>query len=63
MVKVYRETRQGTLDSQTASRLVFMLTAIAKLIEGGDFEKRLDDIEQRLVTADTHDTGNQTRAH
>ena len=48
MVRVYKETRQGTLDSQIASRFVFMLTAIARLIESSDIERRLEVVEKQL---------------
>jgi hypothetical protein len=48
MVRVYKAARQGQLESQEGSRLVFMLTAIARLIESSDIEQRLEGVEQQL---------------
>ena len=52
MVRIYREARQGNLESQEATRLVFILQSIARLIEGGDFEERLGEIERKLAAND-----------
>ena len=41
--RVYRDMESGARDSQDGSRLVYVLTQIAKLLE-------LTEIEQRLVT-------------
>jgi hypothetical protein len=49
MAKVYRAARQGTIETQDASRFVFMLTAIARLIESSDIEKRLETVEQQFA--------------
>jgi hypothetical protein len=48
MVKVYKAARQGTLETQEGSRLVFMLTAIGRLIESSDFERRIEAVEKQL---------------
>jgi len=53
MVKVYREARQGQLDRQDASRLVFMLTAIGRLIESSDLEQRLEKVEAQIESVST----------
>jgi hypothetical protein len=45
MGKVYREMRKGTLDSQTGSRLVYVLGEIRKLIELADLEQRIELLE------------------
>jgi hypothetical protein len=63
MTKLYKEARHGKLETQEATRLVFILQNIARLIEGGDFEKRLDDMENRLVTPEHHDAGSTTATH
>ena len=52
MTRLYREARIGTLESQEATRLVFILQGIARLIEGSDHESRLDEIEKRLTAND-----------
>ena len=46
MGKVYREMRSGDLDSQTGSRLVYVLGEIRKLIELADLEKRIEQLER-----------------
>jgi hypothetical protein len=48
MVRVYREARQGQLDMPDASRLVFMLTAIGRLIESSELEQRLEKVEAQM---------------
>ncbi|MGZ8915193.1 MAG: hypothetical protein ACXW1Z_19055 [Methylobacter sp.] len=45
MSKTYRETRGGQIDPQTGSKLVWMLQAIGKVIEGHDLEKRIEILE------------------
>ena len=46
MARVYRDARSGTTDTQDASRLVYMLTSIAKMIEIGQLEQRLTILEE-----------------
>ena len=46
MAKVYRATRKGDLESVEGSRLVSMLTQIRTAIEGGEYERRLEALEQ-----------------
>ena len=45
MAKVYRDARTGKADTSDASRLVYMLTSIAKMIELGQLEQRLCILE------------------
>lgn len=47
MAKVYRDARTGQTDTAVASRLVYMLTAIAKMIELGELENRLSALERK----------------
>ena len=49
MAAVYREARDGTLDISNAGRLAYVLTGIGKLIEIEQVEKRLDDLERKLL--------------
>jgi hypothetical protein len=64
MTRVYREARTGKLETPEATRLAFILQSIARLIEGGDFEKRLNDMEQRLATPESHnESGSTTTSH
>lgn len=45
MCRVYKDARRGATDTSDASRLVYMLTSIAKMIELGQFEQRLSILE------------------
>ena len=46
MARVYRDARTGMTDTANASRLVYMLTSIAKMIEIGQLEQRLTILEE-----------------
>lgn len=46
MAKVYREAKRGKLDSWDASRFVYILGAISKLIEIGQLEQRIAALEK-----------------
>ncbi len=45
MARVYREAKTAKLDMADASRLVYMLTSIAKMIEIGQLEQRITELE------------------
>lgn len=45
MAKVYRDAKTARTETADASRLVYMLTSIAKLIEIGQLEQRLIALE------------------
>ncbi len=45
MARVYREAQTAKLDMADASRLVYMLTSIAKMIELGQLEQRITQLE------------------
>ena len=47
MAKVYRESRSEVIDSVTGTKLVWMLQAVQKAIEGSDLEKRIEILEQK----------------
>ncbi|MCX7182630.1 MAG: hypothetical protein NTY92_01540 [Nitrosospira sp.] len=46
MARVYREARTGVSDTANASRLVYMLISIAKMIEIGQLEQRITILEE-----------------
>lgn len=46
MGKVYRDTRAGKIDSQDGTRLVYILTQIAKLHEAEELERRVQQLEK-----------------
>lgn len=48
MARVYREMRGGIIESQQGTRLVYVLTAIGKLIELHDIEQRIQDLEGKM---------------
>ena len=45
--RVYRDMESGKRDSQDGSRLVYVLTQIAKVLELTEIERRLDLLENR----------------
>lgn len=45
MAKVYRDAKTGITETADASRLVYILSSIAKLIETGQLEQRLTALE------------------
>ncbi|MCC8995966.1 MAG: hypothetical protein LM517_02660 [Nitrosomonas sp.] len=47
MARVYRDARTLRIDSQDASRFVYMLTQIAKMHEINDLVKRLEALENK----------------
>ena len=47
MAKIYREARSGVVDVQDGTKLVWMLQAVAKVIEGSDLEKRIEILESK----------------
>ncbi len=47
MSRVYRDMESGRRDSQDGSRLVYVLTQIAKVLELTEIERRLTAIEDR----------------
>jgi hypothetical protein len=47
MARIYLEMKSGKRDSQEGSRLVYVLTQIAKVLELTEIERRLVTLEQR----------------
>jgi hypothetical protein len=47
MSRVYREMESGKRDSREGSRLVYVLTAIGKVLELTEIERRLTALEDR----------------
>jgi hypothetical protein len=45
MAKIYREARSGLIDNQDATKQVWMLAAIGKVIVDYDIEKRIEALE------------------
>ncbi|MCG7493293.1 hypothetical protein [Thalassobius sp. Cn5-15] len=45
MSKLYREARAGKIDIADASKLANILMLIGRMIEGSDFERRLEALE------------------
>jgi hypothetical protein len=48
LARVYKDARQGTIETADASRLAFILVSLGKLIEQSDLEARMADIEKAL---------------
>lgn len=49
MASVYREARGGRMDTSEAGRLAYILSSIGKLIEATEIEKRLEQLERKLL--------------
>ncbi|NLD54926.1 MAG: hypothetical protein GX652_09735 [Burkholderiaceae bacterium] len=49
MAAVYTDARTGRLDPTAASKLTYMLTSIAKVMETSDFEARIAALEAGRV--------------
>lgn len=47
MARVYRDARTARIDTSEASRFVYILSQIGKLIELSDIEKRLELLERK----------------
>ena len=47
MARIYREMESGKRDSQDGSRLVYVLTQVAKVLEFTEVERRLTLLEAR----------------
>lgn len=47
MAKVYREARSGLVTSSDATKLVWVLQAVGKVIEGSDLEQRIEALEKQ----------------
>jgi hypothetical protein len=50
MSRIYLEMKAGRRDSQEGSRLVYVLTQIAKVLELTEIEQRLNILEARADT-------------
>lgn len=48
MARVYRDMRQGRIESQEGTRLAYVLTALNKAIETGILESRMESLERTL---------------
>jgi hypothetical protein len=46
MARVYREMRAGSIEPATGTKLVYVLSAMGKLIELHDIEKRIEALEE-----------------
>lgn len=46
MGKVYRDMRQGRIESQDGTRLVYVLSQMAKVHEIAVLEKRVEQLER-----------------
>ena len=47
MARVYREMRDSTIETADGTKLVYVLSAIGKLIELHDIEKRIAALEEK----------------
>ena len=47
MSRIYREARSSLIDVSDASKLVYILGTVGKVIEGSELEKRIAALEDR----------------
>jgi len=47
MGRVYRECRSGLVETSDASRLTYIISSIAKVIESSDLEARIQKLEEQ----------------
>lgn len=45
--KVYREARSGMVEVQDATKLTWILQALSKIVESGDLERRVEQLENK----------------
>jgi hypothetical protein len=45
VARIYREARSGLLDTQDATKLVWCLQALGKIIEVSELERRIEALE------------------
>jgi hypothetical protein len=48
MARVYREMRHGRIEAQDGTRLTYVLTQIAKIIQTTELDARIDAVERAL---------------
>jgi hypothetical protein len=60
---VIHSMKNQTLEPNHASIFAQIGGVMLKTVQASEFEKRLDDIEKRLATPETHDTGSPTTTH
>jgi hypothetical protein len=51
LTRVYRDMRSGKIPSCEGTRLAFVLTAIARVLEQGDLEQRIERLEGATAAA------------
>jgi len=50
MARVYRHMRHGRIDTQDATRMTYVLTQIAKIIEASELDARVAAVERALAS-------------
>ena len=48
MARVYRQMRHGRIDTQDATRMTYVLTQIAKIIQTAELDARVAAVERAL---------------
>jgi len=57
MGRCYREARNGELEAQELRSFVYALSEIRKAITEGEFEARLDAVEEQVKHHHSHSNG------
>ena len=58
LANVYKDARSGKIEPSEGTRLAFILSQIAKLIETSDIESRLEEVELQLASIHTQNHKN-----
>lgn len=48
LCKLYWDAREGQIPTQDASRLAFILSALARIIESGELVRRIERLEEAI---------------
>ena len=48
LANLINRTEDGTVDPSLAGRLGYLANSLARVIEGSDLERRVEDLEKRL---------------
>jgi len=50
LAKVYRDVRTRKIPSGEGTKLAYILMAIARIIEGAEMERRIEELEKQLTS-------------
>lgn len=51
MARVYSDARRDQIEPERAKGFIYMLSQIVRVIEGGEFERRINELEKHMGAA------------